>query len=175
MNNSSNILKLTLLFVFVILTQILIFNNIQISGFVNPYLYVVFIMTLPFGIARGSLLILSFAIGLIIDLFSDTPGMHACACTLVGFIRPYILKLIAFRNEYKEDVLPSIHEYGMGWYLKYSCLIVVIHHITLFFVEQFDTLFFGPTLLRILLSIISTIFFIIILQLFMPIGNRSNM
>ena len=174
MNNSSNILKLTILFVIVTLAQIFIFNNIQISGFVNPYLYMVFIMTLPFGITRGMLLILSFFTGLIIDLFSNTPGMHACACTLIGFVRPYFLKFIAFRNEYREDGLPAMAEYGLAWYLKYTVLMVCTHHITLFFVEQFDTLFFWPTLLRIILSIASTIFFIIVLQLFMPIGSKSE-
>ncbi|MBP5365851.1 MAG: rod shape-determining protein MreD [Bacteroidales bacterium] len=174
MSNTSNILRLAILFVVVTLAQIFIFNNIQVSGFVNPYLYIVFIMTLPFGIGRGTLLVLSFFTGLFIDLFSNTPGMHACACTLIGYVRPYFLKFIAFRNEYREDGLPSMAEYGLSWYAKYAVLMVCTHHVTLFFIEQFDTLFFWPTLLRIILSIVSTLFFIIILQLFMPISTKSE-
>lgn len=174
MNNSSNILKLSLLFVVAVLAQVLIVNNIQLSGFVNPYLYIIFIMTLPFGITRGLLMILSFIIGLTIDLFCDTPGMHAAACTLIGFLRVYMLKLIAYREEYKDDNLPTANLYGYRWYLKYTLMIVTAHHVALFFIEQFDTLFFWSTILRIILSIISTIITIMIVQFVMPQGKNSN-
>lgn len=174
MTNSSNIIKLALLYVLVVAGQVLVLNNLQISGFVNPYIYILFIMTMPFGTPVPLLMVLSMALGFTIDLCCDTPGMHAAACVLVAYIRPYLLKLIAFRDSYKEDSMPTIGEYDILWYLKYTVTVVTCHHIALFFIEQFDTLFFWPTLLRIICSIIATTLLIIILQLFMPIRNDGG-
>ncbi len=128
-------------------------------------------MSLPFGTSVSMTMLIGMLAGLCIDIFCDTPGMHAGACVLIGYLRQYILKLIAFRDEYKADIIPSVGEYGIGWYLKYAAMMVGIHHISLFFIEQFDTMFFWPTMLRIILSIITTIGFIIAAQFFVPSGR----
>lgn len=166
--NSSNIIRLLILFVVCELAQLLIFNNLQISGFINPYVYILVILTMPFGMSTASMMLLSLASGMIIDVFCNTIGMHAAACVLIGYVRQYVLKLIAFRDEYKMGVFPSVSSYGIVWYLKYAIIMVSIHHFALFFIEQFDTLFFWPTLLRVILSIAASTFFILIAQMFAP-------
>lgn len=71
--------KYAIMFVSLVLVQVLILNNIQFSGFVNPYVYVLFILLLPFTIPGYLLLGLSFLMGISIDIFSNTLGLHAAA------------------------------------------------------------------------------------------------
>ena len=87
-----------------ILLQILVFNNIQFSGYVNPYVYLMFILLLPVEIASWLLLLLSFFTGMIIDFFSGSPGMHSSATVLAGFVRPYILRIISPRDGYEARI-----------------------------------------------------------------------
>ncbi|MCQ2203141.1 MAG: rod shape-determining protein MreD [Bacteroidales bacterium] len=171
---SSNSIKIVILFIVCMLLQLLIFNNLQISGFINPYAYILVILTLPFGLSTPLTMVVALVSGLTIDLFCNTPGMHAFACVLIGYLRQYVLKFIAFREEYKSDSLPSMNTYGLIWYAKYAAIMVVIHHFALFFIEQFDSLFFWPTLLRIILSSIVTIIFLLVAQFFIPRDGAAS-
>ncbi len=97
----NRILRFSLIFILLILLQVLLFNNIQFSGYVNPYVYIMFILLLPVEIPSWLLLIISFFTGLIIDLFTGTPGMHTSATVLAGFVRPYVLRIISPRDGYE--------------------------------------------------------------------------
>ncbi len=131
-------------------------------------------MVMPFGMSTSILMTVAFVTGLSIDLFCDTPGMHASASVLIGFIRQYILKFIAFSDAYKADEMPSIKSYGLNWFVKYTLLMVSAHHLMLFFVEQFDTFFFWPTVLRIVLSITVSTAFILLSQMIVPTGTSRS-
>ena len=74
-------------FVVLVLIQALILNNIHFLRIATPFLYLYFIIKMPVGTSRDLVVLFSFLIGLVIDMFSNTPGMHAAACTLAGFIR----------------------------------------------------------------------------------------
>lgn len=164
MNNPvlRNILRMFVLVLF----QVLILNNIQISGYVNPYMYVLFILLLPFETPRWLLLISGFAIGLSIDLFANTPGMHTSATVFMAFLRPYVLKLLLPHDDYEQGTYPRLFYYGFSWFLKYSLVLVFFHHIFLFYVEVFRTTYFFHTMLRIILSAIFSVFLIILSQYF---------
>ena len=164
-----DILKLGWLFIVVVLIQVLVLNRIQISGFINPYLYVLFLLFLPVGTSRGLLMLLGFFTGLTIDIFSNTPGMHAGACILMAFIRPSVIKTLSSRDTLSMDSCPSLSEYGWEWFLKYAIIMVACHHVFLFFIEQFDHLFFWSTLLRIILSSVATILLLVLAQYFLPV------
>lgn len=165
---------MALLLVIMIAAQVLIFNNIQISGFINPYIYVLFILTLPFGTSTAVAMVLGFVVGIIIDIFCNTIGMHAAACVAMAYARFYVLRFMAQREEYKVDELPTVRSYGNRWFLIYSLSLVAVHHIVLFFAEQFDTLFFGPTLLRLLLSIVATTVLVYVIQFLLPIEGSAK-
>ena len=96
----NSILRLGLSGILLILFQIIILNNIQFSGYVNPYVYIMFILMLPSLTPSWLLLLTAFLTGLIIDLFSGSPGMHAGATVLAAFSRPLVLRLIAPRDGY---------------------------------------------------------------------------
>jgi rod shape-determining protein MreD len=160
----SRILRFGLIFILLILLQVLLFNNIQFSGYVNPYVYVMFILLLPIEIPAWLLLIISFFTGFIIDLFAGTPGMHTSATVLAGFVRPFILRIISPRDGYEPGADPSILIYGFKWFLIYTSIIVIIHHTALFYLEVFRFTDFLRTLLRVLLSSLFSITFIVLLE-----------
>ncbi len=160
----NRILRYTLIFVLLLLLQLLLFNNIQFSGYVNPYVYILFILLLPVEIPAWLLLIISFFTGLIIDLLTGTPGMHTAATVLAGFARPYVLRLSAPREGYETGADPSMFVYGFKWFLLYTVFIVLIHHTFLFYLEVFRLSDFFNTLLRVLLSSLFSITFILLLE-----------
>ena len=160
----SSILRFGLILILLVLFQVLLFNNIQFSGYVNPYVYVLFILLLPIEIPSWLLLLLSFALGLIMDFFSGSQGMHSSATVIAGFVRPYILRVISPRDGYESVSDPSMAIYGFRWFLTYTLLIVVVHHTTLFYLEVFRFADFFRTMLRVLLSSLFSITFILLIE-----------
>jgi rod shape-determining protein MreD len=160
----NRILRFGLIFILLLLLQVLLFNNIQFSRYVNPYVYLMFILLLPFEIPAWLLLIISFFTGLIIDLFSGTPGMHTSATLLAGFVRPFVLRIISPRDGYESGADPSLIVYGFRWFLTYTAIIVIIHHTALFYLEVFRLTDFFRTLARVLLSSLFSVTFILLLE-----------
>lgn len=158
--------RLAVLFVILMLLQVLLFNNIQFSGYVNPYVYLMFILVLPFGLPAWALLLISFFTGFIVDAFSITPGMHTFASVLAGYVRPYILRVTAPRDGYDSDAQPSIAVYGARWFLYYTSVMVLIHHIALFYIEVFRFDDFFRTLLRVIISSFFSIIFIFLFEFY---------
>jgi rod shape-determining protein MreD len=148
------------------LLQVLLFNNIQFSGYINPYVYVMFILLLPVEIPAWLLLLLSFATGVIIDFFAGSPGMHASATVLAAFVRPYVLRVISPRDGYEPNSELSMITYGFRWYFTYTLLIVLVHHTALFYLEVFRFAEFFRTLLRVLLSSLFSITFILLIEFY---------
>lgn len=160
----NRILRYTLIFAMLLILQLFLFNNIQFSGYVNPYVYILFILLLPVEIPSWLLLIISFFSGLSIDLLTGTPGMHTSATVLAGFARPYILRLISPREGYEAGSVPSMFAYGFKWFLLYTVFIVLIHHTFLFYIEVFRLSDFFNTFLRVLLSSLFSVIFILLLE-----------
>ncbi len=160
----NKILRYALIFVLLMVLQLFLFNNIQFSGYVNPYVYIMFIMLLPFEISSWLLLVIAFFTGFTVDIFTGTPGMHTSATVIAGFSRPYVLRLISSREEYEASSEPSLFVYGFKWFLIYTFLIVFIHHLFLFYVEVFRLNDFFNTFLRVLLSTIFSVTFILLLD-----------
>jgi rod shape-determining protein MreD len=162
----NSVLRFTLIFILLILLQVLLFNNIQFSGYVNPYVYLMFILLLPLEIPSWLLLLLSFFLGLIIDFFSGSPGIHTSATVLAGFARPYVLRIISPKDGYESGPDPSMVTYGFRWFFFYTLLMVLIHHTTLFYFEVFRFTDFFRTMLRVILSSIFSLTFILLIEFY---------
>jgi rod shape-determining protein MreD len=143
-----NIIRFIVIFLF----QVLVMDNVMISGYMVPYIYLLFIILLPFETPRWIVLLSGFFLGIGIDLFEHTLGMHTAATVLIAFVRPYFLDRLAPRDGYEPDTFPGIHYYGFQWFLKYTLLIVLLHHLVLFYLEVFQLQDFFSTLLRVILS-----------------------
>jgi len=157
----NSILRYGLIFLVLMLLQVLLFNNIQFSGYINPFVYVMMIMLLPVEISAWLLLLVSFFTGLTVDIFSGSMGMHASATVLAGFVRPFVLRIISPRDGYETGSSLSMAVYGFRWYLIYTLIIILIHHTALFYLEVFRFAGFFRTLLRVLLSSLFSVTFIL--------------
>lgn len=164
----NSILRYTGSLLILIVLQLLIFNNIEFSGYVNPYIYVMFILIVPVAIPSWILLILAFLTGLVIDLFSGTIGVHAFATVMAGYVRPWVLSLNITAEASEPETSPSSYRNGLRWFLIYVVTVVLIHHLALFFVEIFSFRNFFLTLLRVFLSTAATTFFIVLFDFIRP-------
>jgi rod shape-determining protein MreD len=163
----NDVIKHIVRFIFLILLQGLVLQDIELgsmAAYLNPYLYILFLLMLPLNLPNWSLLLIGFFTGLIMDSFTDTQGMHASACVLLAFCRPYVLKLIAPRDGYEFGTSPTLQQMGLLWYFYYAGILVVAHHFWLFNIEVFQVSGFFNTLLKVLLSSIFTIGLIILSQ-----------
>ncbi len=151
-------------FFVLIFVQVLILNNIELGGYVNPYIYVLFIILLPVEIPGGLLILFSFFIGLGVDMFSNSMGLHAASSVFIAFCRPFLLKRIAPREGYESEVSFSVKKMGMQWFITYASIMVLIHHFVLFFLEIFRFEEFFSTLLRMFLSALVTMVLIMLSQ-----------
>jgi hypothetical protein len=123
-----------------------------------------FILLLPFEISSWLLLLLSFLTGLVMDFSSGTPGMHTSATVLAGFVRPYVLRVISPRDGYELGSEPSMLTYGFKWFFIYVSIIVLVHHFALFYLEVFRLADFFRTMLRVLLSSLFSVSFILLIE-----------
>lgn len=156
-------------FVLLVLIQVLVLNHVRFGGYANPYLYVLFVLMLPYEIPGWLLLLSGFAMGYSIDLFSGTPGIHAASTVFLAFLRPTVLKLTVPKQEFESGKHPSIAHMGLQAFAAYAVLLVSIHHVFLYFLEIFRFSEILMTLLRAGLSSVLTLFLIIITQyLFYP-------
>lgn len=151
-------------FVVLVLMQVLIVQNIHLGSYIILLPYVLIILLFPFDTPKLVLLIGSFFVGLTVDAFHDTVGLHAAACTLMAFSRYYLLKFIAPRDGYEQGLEPNIDDMGPAWFITYAGSLIFIHHFFFFFLEVFRWNEFFRTFFRILLSSIGTFAFIYVIQ-----------
>src|ERR1700745_3361016 len=116
----SDVLKNTGRFLLLLFLQVLIVKNINLGRYFIFFPYVLFILLLPFNTSKPLVLVISFVMGLCIDIFYNTQGMHASACVLMGFARGGVLKLLSPREGYDESLKPTSASMGMGWDLSYT-------------------------------------------------------
>lgn len=143
-------LQFTLITLGVILLQVMIINHIEISGLINPFVYIYPLLLIPNKTNRIAVLFVGFVIGLVLDAFSNTWGMHMAATTLTAFVRPYIFNLCASQEDKDK---PSISYSIMpSTFVIYSSILITIHHLVLFGLEAFTFNHFWFTLLKAVVS-----------------------
>ena len=123
-------------FVILVFLQVLILNNINFAGYINPYLYVLFILLYPFTGNQSLFLFLSFLLGLTVDIFEDSGGINAAACLLAAFVRPNLLRFSFGISYDHQNIRLSATPFGAK--LSYIFLMVLIHHFVLFSLEMFS-------------------------------------
>lgn len=154
-------------FVLLLLAQITIFNKIDFLGYINPFPYILFIILYPVNGNKSGLLIASFLLGLILDLFMDSGGVHAASCVILAYIRPSLFKF-SFGLSYEYQTV-RINDSLTPERFSFIFLAVVIHHVILFLLEIFTLDFFWSILLKALISTIFTIIIsILIIYLIKP-------
>jgi rod shape-determining protein MreD len=152
----------TVRFVLLIATQVFLLKNIGYYNLSVPYLYILFILLLPFNIPNGLLFLLAFISGLTVDVFSDTLGLHALACSVMAFVRIVFISVTVQRDGFDNEPEPRLGIMGFRWFVFYAIILAFFHHLILFTFEAFRFSELGHILIRILLStLFSTILILV--------------
>lgn len=151
-------------FILLVATQVFLLKNIGFYNLSTPYLYILFIMLLPFGIPNWLLFILSFGTGLAIDVFYDTLGLNAAACTVLAFVRVVFISLTVQRDGFDNEPEPSLGIMGFRWFAFYAIILTFFHHLILLTFESFRLSELGFILMRVLSSSLLTILLILVTE-----------
>jgi len=170
----SDVLKNIGRFMVLVLLQVFIVKNINLGRYFIFFPYVLFVLLLPFNTPKPLTLILAFILGLCIDMFYDTQGMHAAACITMAFVRSFVLELFAPREGYDEQLKPTISYMGVGWFSSYALILIFTHHLVLFYIEAFTFTEFFRTMLRVLGSTVATFGFIYLMQFLFYRPNKNR-
>lgn len=157
---SKTAITLIALFLVLIPAQAVIFNNLILFNIALPLVFIYLIISLPVTLSTNLSIVIGFITGLTVDIFSDTPGMNALACTTLAFIRKPVYHLYMSYDDDTSSTRPSIATMGPGVYLKYMLTMVFIYCFMLFAIEAFQ--FFNLRLM-LMRTIFSTAFTFIII------------
>ena len=159
----SNIIR----FILLLSAQVLIFNNIDFFGYVNPFPYILFIILFPVNGNKTGLLLASFLLGIIMDMFCNSGGVHAAASITLAYLRPSFFKF-SFGVSYEYQTI-KINDKLTPERFSFILLAVITHHAILFLLEIFRLSLILDLLVRTLLSTVLTIIIcIILIYLFKP-------
>lgn len=144
-------------FILLLAAQILVCNTINFWGYINPYPYILFIILFPVNGNKTALLVSSFALGILMDMFCNSGGVHAASCLVLAYYRPYIFKF-SFGLSYEYQTV-RLNDVITPERFSFILVAVVLHHFTLFLLEVFRLTFLWEIFLK---TIGSTIFTILI-------------
>lgn len=164
-------LKIGLSFILVILLQVFFFDDFYLYGFINPMIYVIFIMLTSFKISRAFFYLLSFALGLSIDIFHGTGGIHAAASLLIAALRYPILFYITGKRLGNLDLY--VLDFPLYVLAFYSALLILIHHFTIYSLDYFKIEALGKVMYAMLTTGLFT-FIIVFLLLIILKFNKYN-
>ncbi|MGJ8550967.1 rod shape-determining protein MreD [Winogradskyella wichelsiae] len=167
MNNvtGTNIVR----FILLLLIQVVICNHINFLGYINPYVYIIFIFLFPVREERLLFLFISFMLGLLVDLFSDSGGVHAAAAVSLAYARPLLLKS-SFGMLYEHQSI-KFNTTEIGSLLSYITIGTILHHLILFSLEVFNV---SEILLILKKTLFASIFTIILSVLLIILFSRNR-
>jgi hypothetical protein len=151
--------------------QVIILKNSVLFGSAFCFLYIGYLLLLPVETNPLWLMFIGFAMGLFIDMFYDSAGIHASASVAVMFIRNFWLVRVTPQGGYDNGAVPSLASDGLQWFLIYATPMVFVHQALLFFIEAGGFQYVGFTLLKVIFSTLYTMVVMLIVQYLFP-GER---
>jgi hypothetical protein len=159
------ILQYILLFLVVTALQIFLFDNLQLSLYIHPFVYVAFILLLPMEIKGYLLLLLAAGTGIVMDFFSGAPGVNTIATTAMAFCRPSILRWFVGKDLVGDGGIPNAYKIGRGKFIRYATILIVIHAAVFFTMETLSFSHALFTFLRVLSSVAGSLIVVWVVQL----------
>jgi hypothetical protein len=159
-------------FVLYLAFQILFLKNIVLFNSAFCFIYIAFLLLLPVETGKLLLMFMGFVMGIIVDTFYDSLGLHAFACVFIMFLRNVWLAWLTPQGGYDTGTAPDVASNGVQWFLVYSMPLILIHHLLLFFIEVGGFQYVGFTLLKVLASTVFTGLMIVLIQFLFPGKSR---
>jgi hypothetical protein len=164
---NSNLIVNTFRFILFLIAQVIFFNKIDFLGYINPFPYILFILLYPVNANKSGLLIASFMLGLAVDFFSNSGGIHTTACLVLAYVRPDFFRF-SFGLSYEYQTV-KINEKLSPERFTFILISIITHHTILFLLEFFKFTFILEALLRTITATLFTLIVsIIIIYLFKP-------
>lgn len=154
--------KYLFVFVLLVLMQVLLFNNIRINGYINPQVYLFYVLMLPVHVRGYVLLLSAFLLGFVVDSFSDSMAIHTMSTLFMAFCRPAVLRMLTGKVSLDALESPSFYSFGTVSLLLYSFMLILLHHTALFLLELFRFDELTQTFSRVLASSLVTLAFVVI-------------
>ena len=155
-------------FILLVLLQVLVLKRISpdygLFVYMSVFIYPIFLLLLPIRTPHMLAILLGFFLGLTLDFFYDSAGVHASASVFTAFVRPYILSALEPRGGYSVNQIPSKNALGINWFLIYSGILVFMHLFFYFSVEAFTFVYIGDIILKSFFSFFISMFFVIAYQ-----------
>ena len=163
MNRTTSMIFVNLIrFVVSVALQVFLLKNVTLYNLATPYTYILFILLLPFDVPNILLFILAFILGITLDAFYDTPGLHAAACVVLAFVRIVFINITVQKDGFDNEPEPTLSIMGFRWFFAYVFILTLFHHFFLFNLEVFRISEIQYTLSRFVLSSVFTVFLIVI-------------
>jgi rod shape-determining protein MreD len=163
----SILVKNILRFIILILVQFYVLDKVHLHQMVTPYIYLLFIIWMPFNISRGWQMVIAFILGYTLDSFRQHPGFHAAACVMIAYFRPFLINILIPQEgadtNYEEPSARSMG--GLLPYMVYAGVLTLLHHSWLFFLEAMEVGNFWYFIVKTLLSTIITLCLIFVAEL----------
>lgn len=159
---SRTIIYNLLRFIVLVFIQVFLLKNISLYQVVTPYFYILFILLLPFNIPNFLLYVLSFVLGITIDAFYDTPGLHAASCVLLAYVRIIFISITVQKEGFDNEPDPTLSLMGFRWFFLYALILTFLHHLFLLNLESFHFSQILFTLTRVVFSTIFTVLLMLI-------------
>ncbi|HMQ01219.1 MAG TPA: Rod shape-determining protein MreD [Cyclobacteriaceae bacterium] len=159
-------------FIAYLFLQVIVLRNIIVFDTAFCFAYIVFLLMLPVETATINLLFIAMLMGISVDTFYDSLGVHAASSVFIMFIRNGWLKLLTPQGGYDPGVRPVISLNGFSWFIVYSVPLIFIHHTLIFYIEAGGFHLFGYTLLKVVFSTLLTALVIVLLQYIFPVKGR---
>ncbi|MGR3811384.1 hypothetical protein [Jiulongibacter sp. NS-SX5] len=172
--NSQDILRASAITLLFLILQVFLARNLVLFDVAFCFLYLIIILWLPGEMDTLWVILISFGIGLFLDMFYNTAGVHAAACTLVGFLRKTILKSFFPSRGLENEINTSLRELGHQRYLAYISAIILIHHLALFFIEAGGVHLFTLTVIKVFASVLFTVLVIYLVSVFANNLSRES-
>ena len=147
-------------YILVMLLQVLLLDQLQLWGACHPYVYILCLLMMPITLPHSVSMVIGAAVGLVMDIFCNSLGVHTAACILLMFIRPYLIGAIVNDKDRLNEQI-SLRAIGMEALIKYVVILVLIHHLTVFLLAAWSWAHIGFVLLETLVSSLITISLII--------------
>lgn len=154
-------------FLALVAIQILVMNKVQFNGYLNPYIYILFILLLPLRTSQPGMIIAGFLLGIAIDFYSGMMGIHTAATLFISYFRSRIMKVVIGITEEDFVSVPGLKTLGSFRFIYYAGVMTLIHHLILFYLEVFTFQHSADTLIRVLANtVVSLLFMVIAMILF---------
>ena len=162
--NRQSIIYNIFVFVVYIMLQVFLFDNMVMFGTAFCFIYIGFILLLPFEVSKVLLVVFGFITGFSIDIFYNSLGVNAASATLIAYLRPFWISTITPSMGYEDVRLPTLKVMGFGWFITYALPLIFLHHLSLFFIEAGELYHFWLIIKKTIFSSLFTYTMLVIGQ-----------